>query len=243
MLEWIGLIDVVSAPDNIARDFFAHSYNISQVKPDKISFRQNNIQPVQQSHGLRQGEFGLFQDVQLRSDSVIGSAGKIRFGQVGVHEAAAVEVGKGAVGLGQVSFLEGHVVGNAAHDLDLLHLQARKCGMVEHTVDEIHRFEDDELVLGPGGLRPIHADHLRVLEACAVEGAFLEIDQAEVALLEFALVEAALLEDGFGEVALDEGAGDEVFLQHPRGFEDEFFELLGGVFGLRGGEEHSVRNL
>ena len=155
-----------------------------------------------------------------------------------MQETAAVEIGEGAVGLGQVGFLERHIVGDAAHDLDLLHLHRRKSRVVEHAVDEIHRLEHDELVFGPGSLRPIHANDLRIFEARAVEGAFLEAGQAEIALLEFAIVEAAFLEDGFDEIALDEGAGDEVFLQHPGGFKDEFLELLGGVFALGGGEEH-----
>ena len=160
-----------------------------------------------------------------------------------MQETAAVEIGEGAVGLGQVGFLEGYIMSDAAHDLDLLHLHRRKGRVVEHAVDEIHRLEHDELVFGPGGLCPIHADDLGIFEARAVERAFLEAGQAEVALLEFAIMEAAFLEDGFGEIALDKGAGGEVFLQHPGGFKDEFFELLGGVFCLRRGEEHGLGSL
>ena len=155
-----------------------------------------------------------------------------------MHEAAAVEVGKCTVGRGQVSFLEGHVVSDAAHDLDLLHLQAGKCGMVENTVAEIDRFEDDKFILTPGGLRPIHANDLRIFETGAVEGAVLEIGQAEVALPEFTLVKAALLEESFAEVALEKSAAHEVFLDHPVGLEGEFFEFLGREFTLGGGKGH-----
>ena len=81
---------------------------------------------MQEGHGFGEGEFGLFEGVEVGGDGIVHGAGEVCAGEIRMQEAAVGEVCISAVRMTEIGFLEGDVFGDAPGKGDIFQGQSHK---------------------------------------------------------------------------------------------------------------------
>jgi hypothetical protein len=152
----------------------------------------DNVKVPEQREGFRQGELRFLENVVAYIDVIVGGAGEIDIGQVGLEKSTALEIGVPEitacqVGLDKVRF----------PDLTLLHhrvaqLKPPEVGVIYQTFGEVQALD----FRGPC---PVDAYSFAVGERDFTKFAVHRYDITQVALDEFAVDKTAFFEPGAGE--------------------------------------------
>ena len=85
----------------------------------RLRVGEDDIQTMQEGHGFGEGEFGLFEGVEVGGDGIVHGAGKVCAGEIGMQEAAVGEVCIGAVCVTEIGVLKGNIFGDTPGEGDI----------------------------------------------------------------------------------------------------------------------------
>ncbi len=159
------------------------------------SLFDDNIEVVEQGHGLGQGEAGIGDGAGLDIDGVVGRPAEIDLGQVGLEEYALVEISILEIPASQVSLNEINFFGLTFDHCDFRQFEQSEIRVVEQTLGEAQFY----YLLGLG---PVDTDGFALNEPDFSKLTIHGDNVADVALNEFTVQKAALLKSGAAKTAI-----------------------------------------